>query len=289
MLSLRDPLARHTHYCSETWRVLAPHALVHRDDEALPDAPLSRDTLIVKKGQANAFELAFCDVTATIDASYAQVNYELRPRGVPIFPDAYYKARLFLPILRMIRGGIALHASAIERNGRATLFLAPSGVGKSTCAAAVLAFTPDSRMISDDTVVVSRVNDTFFVLPASKSFAMRHDLLSIYNDVFEREEGLSAVKSFLRVKASRVEEAAVPVERMVFLYRGASGALERQDAFSLMAKYFAQQFTLTHAPDAFRRVQFADASALLNAVSCFSLAIDFSTIDGMRRAVSSLL
>lgn len=59
----------------------------------------------------------------------------------------------------LLRGGVALHAAAVERQGKAFLFMGRSGTGKSTHAAGWQRCFPDCRLLNDDNPVVRLQGD----------------------------------------------------------------------------------------------------------------------------------
>ena len=58
--------------------------------------------------------------------------------------------------------GMLLHASCVEKDGKAYLFSAKSGTGKSTHTHLWLRAFPDSRIINDDKPAVRRMDGTFY-------------------------------------------------------------------------------------------------------------------------------
>lgn len=69
-----------------------------------------------------------------------------------------------MAILFWQRNMVAVHCSAIENNGKATLISGGSGSGKSTLTTCFL--ENGSRLVSDDVVILSLENDKIMVLPA---------------------------------------------------------------------------------------------------------------------------
>jgi hypothetical protein len=72
--------------------------------------------------------------------------------GVPPRTVRHLLLDLLLPALLASRGHLVLHASAIARGGRAVAFMGPTGVGKSTLAAALT--RRGASTLSDDALVL---------------------------------------------------------------------------------------------------------------------------------------
>lgn len=101
-----------------------------------------------------------CFRGAPIDDPRNRQTYEIREEGAGLvvrgdLPDtvaAVGAVQVAVGRLLPLRGGLLLHASAVEVGGRAYLFPGPSGTGKSTAAAAV----PGAAPIGEDRCVVRR-------------------------------------------------------------------------------------------------------------------------------------
>lgn len=85
-------------------------------------------------------------------------------RGIFAFASEYqdFAKRISLGILcnslLPIFDAVLLHSAGIIRNGKALLFLGPGMAGKTT----VATLSKDSFILSDDQVMVQKVNDRFF-------------------------------------------------------------------------------------------------------------------------------
>lgn len=79
-----------------------------------------------------------------------------------------------LPLVIARLGRLSLHASAIARGGRAAAFLAPSGTGKSTTAAA-LSTRPGTSFLADDQVVLEPAGRGFLAHPSYPSVRLWGD------------------------------------------------------------------------------------------------------------------
>jgi hypothetical protein len=71
-------------------------------------------------------------------------------------------------LIAHLRSGLAFHASAAARNGRAVVCLGPSEAGKST-AIAELCQRPDVALLADDAVILERSGGGFDVPPTEDS------------------------------------------------------------------------------------------------------------------------
>ena len=97
--------------------------------------------------------------------------------------------------------GFLLHASAVELDGKAYLFSAPSGTGKSTHAA----FWRErfgARIINDDKPAVRRINGTFYA--CGTPFSGKHD---ISQPVCVEIGGIAMLRRGDRTTATRVDIA----------------------------------------------------------------------------------
>ena len=78
-----------------------------------------------------------------------------------------------LPLALSRLGKLVLHASAVEVEGRAVVFVGESGRGKSTLAASFA--TSGFRFLTDDGLVVEEKGDGYVVLPSQPSIRLWED------------------------------------------------------------------------------------------------------------------
>jgi hypothetical protein len=78
-----------------------------------------------------------------------------------------------LPLALGRRGKLVIHASAVDVNGEALAFLAESGRGKSTLAAALA--MKGYRFLSDDSLVIETEGGQHFALPSHPSIRLWQD------------------------------------------------------------------------------------------------------------------
>ena len=88
------------------------------------------------------------------------------------------------------RGNLVFHASAVATKEGAIAFIGPSGQGKSTLAASF--FQRGFPLIADDSLLISEIKDTFWVVPSYPGFRLWDD----------------TVKAVFRGKALRVSSVA---------------------------------------------------------------------------------
>lgn len=94
-------------------------------------------------------------------------NHELIVEKYPHSTDEDIRVLLLSVVLGIVlhcKNKFALHASAVEIDGRAVLFSGRCGAGKSTLAAGFL--KRGARLISDDIAVIEQIGGRFFALPA---------------------------------------------------------------------------------------------------------------------------
>lgn len=116
-----------------------------------------------------------CTGTFDVSADGATLRFApaagARDEGMPL--DLCNRA---VPIALHATGALCLHGSAVALDGTAVAFLADSGTGKSTLAAALVA--AGSQLLSDDVVAVAGIDDDTDaprVLPAVHQLRLRDD------------------------------------------------------------------------------------------------------------------
>lgn len=94
--------------------------------------------------------------------------------------------RLIVELLRQNRQEIKLHASAVERNGKTALFVAPSEGGKTTTALAMCQ-QYGCLLRANDASVVKYFNDVPYFLRGDTSFGFRSNGLVAYSEELYKE------------------------------------------------------------------------------------------------------
>ena len=117
------------------------------------------------------------DFTVSLDEAYIAREIEEEIRGNFTFPPYYSE---YLAIYRYIAtkmleyDGFLMHGSAIAKDGRAYLFCAPSGTGKSTHTRLWREVFPDCIMVNDDKPIIKKENGGF--LACGTPWSGKHDL-----------------------------------------------------------------------------------------------------------------
>lgn len=117
------------------------------------------------------------DFTVSLDEAYIAREIEEEIRGNFTFPPYYSE---YLAIYRYIAtkmleyDGFLMHGSAIAKDGRAYLFCAPSGTGKSTHTRLWRETFPDCIMVNDDKPIIKKENGGF--LACGTPWSGKHDL-----------------------------------------------------------------------------------------------------------------
>jgi hypothetical protein len=117
--------------------------------QQLEDAVASGPTWSMGPGR---FLLCVPSVARFLLSEGRSIAYELEPGAEPDDVVAFLVGTVFGILLHQ-RGLVVLHASGVELDGRAALFLGASGAGKSTLAAALV--QRGYRLVTDDFCVVS--------------------------------------------------------------------------------------------------------------------------------------
>ncbi|PXY32792.1 hypothetical protein BAY60_07210 [Prauserella muralis] len=111
---------------------------------------------------------ALCEFTG--DAGLAEVTARLHPGTDPgLLP--VLAAGTLLAVRLMLRHHLVLHASAVQRDGRALAFVGASGMGKSTLAAALCGH--GCGLVADDVLRVDRAGGELRVYPGSTESRLR--------------------------------------------------------------------------------------------------------------------
>ena len=117
--------------------------------ERLEDAAASGPTWAMRPDQ---FLMRVPGIARFLLSGGRSIAYELEPAAEPGDVAAFLIGTAFGILLHQ-RGLVVLHASGVELNGRAALFLGASGAGKSTLAAALV--QRGYPLVTDDFCVVS--------------------------------------------------------------------------------------------------------------------------------------
>jgi hypothetical protein len=123
-----------------------------------------------------------------------------------VFGIVLYRRRVF-----------ALHASAVEYDGKAVLFCGPAGVGKSILAAAFL--QKGARFISDDLTCVAADGDTLCAVPGPACLGLWPDSLKALGDDASRYRKARPALEKRILPVANVAQGNVPVGTVFLLER----------------------------------------------------------------------
>ncbi|GAA0266985.1 hypothetical protein GCM10009127_03240 [Alteraurantiacibacter aestuarii] len=112
------------------------------------------------------FEIA----SGTLSTRACAVSEDMRPVAITLYHNA------ILPMIGNYRGGLNLHGSAIDLDGRAAAFLGASRRGKTTLAGAFA--KAGHPYLSEDVVAIEADEDAFLVNPARAVLRLFHDSAS---------------------------------------------------------------------------------------------------------------
>ena len=172
------------------------------------------------------------------------------------------------------RGDLALHAAAVEIDGRAVLVSAPSGHGKTTTAAAF--FAAGYRMLTDD-FSCCRVEEQPVLLPGPALLRVHHDVASRLGleelglrDVW-RTRAENVKRHMVIPSQARGDGGPIPVAGIVFLREAERGiAFERAATADALRDLWALSF---HLPDeAYQKRCFQGLADLVARVPVWNLA-----------------
>lgn len=146
-------------------------------------------------------------------------------------------------LLMVERGDLPLHASAVEIDGKAVLFGAPSRFGKTTMAAGFHA--AGHRVLAEDVTCV-QLADEPVVLPGPALLRIRKDVAARMVFPGTIEAGRDAERSFLAIEPERAGDGAPLPLGGVVLIRGNSDdvRLERVAGVDLLRDLWALGFKL---------------------------------------------
>ncbi|MCL2325751.1 MAG: hypothetical protein FWC40_04540 [Proteobacteria bacterium] len=196
----------------------------------------------------------------------------------------YVRERVGIPVLRLLRGSILLHASALCLDNTCVIFLAPQGTGKSTLAAAILAECSGHKLLADDVTPLALTPAGITALPSSTFLAMRHHLLDSARCFMPDSETLGE-KTILKVHTPYLATAPCTPKALVVLDSADGWAkLKPMQAASLCLD---QQFVLSNAPGIFRKHQFKTLTEILRQVPCYRLGINLDNAPAISETLKS--
>ncbi len=185
------------------------------------------------------------------------------------------------------RGDIPLHAATVEVGGRAVLITAPSGVGKSTTAAAFLA--RGHRVLADDLSCVS-LGEVTQVLPGPAVVRARRDSVSQELKSSTYIASYDGTKADLALNASsRGTGDPVPLAGIVFLRPGGRMSATRTQASTAIRDLLAMAFYLPTEQSLARC--FETVTRLVNRVPSWNLCRrqDWAAVPDVVTAITELV
>lgn len=192
--------------------------------------------------------------------------------------EQYVIERLALPILRLMRGAVLWHSGAVASDGHVHVMLAPSGVGKTTLTAAVLAANPNARLVCDDILALcaSDVENETICLPSASHLAMRHDMFK--EQSFISHCVSNGYKKILYLQKDKCLHKPQPLESIWLLESGQQTVPESMPVMQALPMILNLQMTLTHLSDDLRRYLFGACMRILrNCPKIFRQEIDLSS------------
>jgi hypothetical protein len=163
------------------------------------------------------------------------------------------------------RGGLVLHASAVEVGGRAVLFAAPGGHGKTTLAATMAA--RGHRLLSED-LIRCAVGDPV-VFPGPAMLKLRHDVAG-WLELPGSQVASDPQKIHLALSAqSRGSGEAVPLAAVFFLHQAVEISLDRRDPVPALNDLWSISLNIPNTPG--RAACFQQIADLASVVPIFDL------------------
>jgi len=171
----------------------------------------------------------------------------------PVIDDVSFEHVLLdqaLPRILGYAGHLMVHASAVEREGRAVCFIAASGAGKSTLAARLVA--DGWKVLSDDVVRLVVEGDVVQVHPAYPSLRLwpdSHDALGEIRVIEDAPMALDSLKRVYRLDPEWVTGTACQAAALILLADPAEATVEAVALRALppataLIRMMGQTFTL---------------------------------------------
>ncbi len=234
--------------------LLLPELLVSSDDQAQPDVVIRRGALIDDPRNAELVDGFFRADEHELYFFWQQVGGLLASRGNEIIVDALPGVEdrgVRLPLLGTMlgillhqRGLFVLHASAVEVNGGASVFLGWKGDGKSTMAATL--YERGHTLLTDDVVAIaSDEQGNLQVLPGFPQFKLWPDSVApaMHEDAAQLPRLAEGYDKCSRLVQDRFAARPVPLRRIYVL-----GELESSGDEASAPKVFptAPQQSMSH-------------------------------------------
>ena len=191
-----------------------------------------------------------------------------------------------MPLVLSVASRTVLHASAVEHEGEALLFVGASGRGKSTLAS-VLAGDDDAVM-ADDAVIIERRAGSFVARPTYESLRLRADSAQA---LLVRRRRIDGVRH-LPARGHSVERDPLPIKRIYFLEQRARRrrcpvTIEPIRGVCAVLRLVEHTFNLDIACRNGLERQFEVLTRLAEAGLCYRLQVvrDFKLLPVVRQAI----
>jgi hypothetical protein len=191
-----------------------------------------------------------------------------------------------MPLVLSVAAKTVLHASAVEHEGEAILFVGASGRGKSTLASALAVH--DGAVLADDAVIVDAGTGRFDARPTYQSLRLRPDSARA---LLARRRRIDGVR--LAAVAGRfVEPGRLPIKRIYFVERrkhrrGSPVSIEPMRGIGAVLRLVEHTFNLDIACRNGLTRQFEVLTRLAACGLCYRLEVvrDFKLLPSVRQAI----
>lgn len=183
--------------------------------------------------------------------------------------EQYVIERLAMPFLRLIRGAVLWHAGAVAIQNKVYAFLAPSGIGKTTLTATMLATFSSCQMLCDDilAIVPDISNKSALCLPSCSHLAMRHELFDRHE--FVEHTVMLGHKHLLFIKPEKCRHTPGTLESVYLLQPGHRHVPEKINLPRAISTLLNQQMMMAMLPLEIRRYQFKACMQIIQSCSSF--------------------
>ncbi len=175
-----------------------------------------------------------------------------------------------VPMIRGHQGELVLHASGVAVDGAAAAFVAPTGRGKSTLAAAFA--SAGMPFLSDDGLALKADSGRYFASPNRPSFRLWSDseAVVIRGEVSERGED---EKSRVEAGVLPFQDKPLPLRALYFLGPGESSrvSISRLPMREALAELINHSFFLDAEDRERMKRHFEALARLAETVPCFAL------------------
>jgi hypothetical protein len=191
-----------------------------------------------------------------------------------------------MPLVLSVAAKTILHASAVEHEGEAILFVGASGCGKSTLAS-VLAVN-DGAVLADDAVIVDAHAGWFVARPTYQSLRLRADSARALLPRSRRIDGVG----HSAITGCSVERGRLPIKRIYFVEgcdrrRRSPLAIERMRGIRAVLRLVEHTFNLDIGCRSGLERQFEVLTRLAAYDLCYRLQVvrDFKLLPTVRQGI----